>query len=169
MLSGCAGIGRLQGAPHRSKLLSCHGHRTVADGVTVAKKSAVMPPTPRDVERLRVRLTELTRQQDPQIVVADELGLIVHIDAGLARDIGWNPVDLVGQPLTKIIPPRFRDAHHFGFSRYLVTRRSVVLDRPLAFSVLHHDGRELPAEHVIVAVPTDEGVLFGAVIRAEPP
>lgn len=128
-----------------------------------------MRPTSRDVERLRIRLTELTRQQEPEIVVADQLGLIVHIDAGLARNIGWNPAELVGQPLTRIIPPRLRDAHHFGFSRYLVTRRSVVLDRPLAFSVLHRDGRELVAEHVIVAVPTEGGVLFGAVIRAEPP
>lgn len=117
------------------------------------------------MERLRVRLIELTRWSDLPLVVADHLGLIVHIDAALAREIGWEPGEIVGRPLTAIIPPRFRDSHYFGFARYLTTRRSVVLDRRLSFSVLHRDGRELASEHVIVALQTDEGLLFGAAIR----
>ena len=120
------------------------------------------------MEQLRAKLAELTHPATPVIVVVDQRGFIVHVDASLAGSLGWDPSDLVGRPLTRMIPPRFRDAHHLGFARYLATRRPTLLERRLvAFTILHRDGRELPAQHVIVALETTHGLLFAAAVRVE--
>lgn len=124
-------------------------------------------PTSPDLARLRARLVELTRDENPSVIVADELGMIAHIDQDLARALGWPAEELIGRPLTTIIPPRFRDAHHVGFSRFLCTHQPTVLERPLMLSVLNRRGDELVAEHVIVAIASANGWLFAAAIRLE--
>lgn len=124
-------------------------------------------PTITDLERLRARLLELTRRKTSSLVVADELGLITHVDVALASALGWLAEELVGRPLTTIIPPRFRDAHHIGFSRFLSTHQPMLLDRLLTMSVVNRSGDELAAEHVITAVPVANGWWFAAAIRLE--
>jgi hypothetical protein len=127
----------------------------------------VTVPSATDLERLRVRLARLTRTEAPPFVAADAWGLITHVDRPLADALGWPVDDLVGQPLTAIIPRRFRDAHHVGFARFLSTGVPTLLDRPLAFWVATRGGQEWRAEHVITAIEGERGWLFGAVIRTE--
>lgn len=99
------------------------------------------------------------------MIVADELGLIAHVDDSLERDLEWPHGELVGRPLTAIIPPRFRDAHQIGFARFLATRTPALLERPLAFVVLNGRGEERTAEHFITAKSTAGGWLFASSIR----
>lgn len=102
---------------------------------------------------------------DTPLIVADQHGLIRYVDAALAHDLEWRVEDLVGRPLTAIIPRRFHDAHHLGFSRFLTTGERVVLERPLALWVTTRTGGELRVEHVITALRRPDGWLFGAAIR----
>jgi PAS domain S-box-containing protein len=125
----------------------------------------VAAPTENELAMLRERIAELTRAAAPRLIVADELGLVSHVDEALERELGWPPGELVGRPLTAIIPPRFRDAHHIGFARFLSTKTPVLLDRPLSFVVLNGRGEELAAEHFITATPTSHGWLFASSIR----
>ena len=125
--------------------------------------------TASELEQLRAKLAELTYPNSPLLVVVDHRGFIVQVDASLAVSLGWEPSALVGRPLSTMIPARFRDAHHLGFARFLATSERVVLDRRIvSLTVLHRDGRELAAEHVIIAVPRPDGLLFAASIRVEP-
>lgn len=124
-------------------------------------------PTARDLDLARRRLAELTGVVEPLVIAADELGLIVHVDPRLARTLGWRADELIGQPLTAIIPPRFRDAHHIGFSRFVTTGESTLLDRPVQLWIATRDGVERRVEHVITANRVPDGWLFAAAIRAE--
>jgi PAS domain S-box-containing protein len=124
----------------------------------------VLAPTTTDLEQLRARLAAVSRLVSP-LIVADQHGLIRYVDAPLARDLEWQVDDLVGRPLTAIIPRRFHDAHHLGFSRFLTTGERVVLERPLALWVTTKSGGELRVEHVITAIRRLDGWLFGAAIR----
>lgn len=124
----------------------------------------VLAPTTMDLEQLRARLAAVARLDSP-LIVADQHGLIRHVDVALARDLEWQLDDLVGRPLTVIIPRRFHDAHHLGFSRFLTTGERVVLERPLALWVATRTGGELRVEHVITAIRRHDGWLFGAAIR----
>lgn len=117
------------------------------------------------VEQLRARLASLTHNATPAIIVANELGLIQHIDPELARALHWRLDELLDQPLTTIIPRRFRDAHNLGFSRFLTTHEATMLDRPLNLWVATSSGQELRAEHYITGLLVDGTWLFGATIE----
>lgn len=80
---------------------------------------------------------------------ADDANRILAVSAPLAAAVGWAPEDLVGRRLVTLIPPRFREAHVAGFTRYLATGHRHVLGRPVDVCVLHADGHELPARLLI--------------------
>jgi hypothetical protein len=48
-----------------------------------------------------------------------------------------------------IVPPSLREAHRAGFSRYMTTGESHILDRRIEISALRADGSEFPVELTI--------------------
>ncbi len=110
-------------------------------------------------------IDELKRKTDAPVVMTDQDGFVTYVNDAFRRDLRWEPDDLVGRPITWIISKEFHDAHHLGLSRFLVTERSTVLDRPLRLTVVTKDGTELIAEHFIIAEKQQGRWVFGAVIR----
>lgn len=98
-------------------------------------------------------------------LVADERGVILEVDAGFERLFGWSREEIVGQPLSRIIPRNLHDAHHLGFSRFLSTGEPTLLDKPLRLRALAKDGREFDAEHFIVAERVEGRWRFAATLR----
>ncbi|HUQ79045.1 MAG TPA: PAS domain S-box protein [Patescibacteria group bacterium] len=99
------------------------------------------------------------------MITADHHGYVTSINRSFEEAYGWTAADLVGQPLPTIIPRRFHDAHHTGFARFLTTGTPTLLGQPLPLAVMTKDGRELVAEHVIVATEAGDHWEFGAIIR----
>ena len=52
----------------------------------------------------------------------------------------------MGQPLTLIIPERFRHLHEDGMERYLATGKPKIIGRPVELAGLRKDGSEFPVE-----------------------
>ncbi len=120
-----------------------------------------------DVERLRARLVELTHDASFQLIVADKRGLITHVDPPLAGALGWRDAELIGRPLTAIIPHRLHDAHLSGFSRFLATGEPTILERPLELWISTRSGGQRRATHVITVLRVEDQWLFGAAIKLE--
>ncbi len=55
------------------------------------------------------------------VLLMDENGLVVAANASVERILGYKPDDLIGSPLSRIMPERYRVAHHEGFRRYVAT------------------------------------------------
>lgn len=110
-------------------------------------------------------VAELRGRTDVPIITADHHGYVTSINQSFEDAYGWTPADLVGQPLPTIIPRRFHDAHHTGFARFLTTGTPTLLGQPLPLAVMTRDGRELLAEHVIVATEAGDHWEFAAIIR----
>lgn len=115
-----------------------------------------------DIESIR-------RQEEVPAVVVDQQGLITYVNKRFQEIFGWKPQDIVGKTLSTIIPPYLHDAHNLGFSRFLVTGRPSLLNRPLALKAVTKEGREFPAEHFIVAERREEEWVFAALIRPVEP
>ena len=100
------------------------------------------------------------------IVAADASGTIVEINAATERLLGWPRAELVGRSLETIQPERLRAAHRAGFARFLATRESRILGKPVRVPALRKDGAEIDVELTIsmVAAP-DGGDLFVASLR----
>ena len=98
-------------------------------------------------------------------VMASQDGMITYVNDRFETVFGWTRQEIVGQPLTAIIPSTLHDAHHLGFSRFLTSGVPTLLDRPLILNAVTKDGRIFPAEHQIIAERQRGQWVFGATIR----
>lgn len=104
------------------------------------------------------------QQSDAPFVLADQLGNVLAINAAFERVYGWSSEELVGRPVTVILPEPFRMSHQLGFSRYQSTRKSEVLGHPLRLKTVCRDGSEIVSEHFILAEQGEQGWRFGATL-----
>jgi two-component system CheB/CheR fusion protein len=98
------------------------------------------------------------------VVVVDETGNIVLINARTGQLFGYTLPELVGKPVEILVPERFR-AHHPGErASYLANpgRRMMVPERELFGR--RKDGSEFPVEIGLNSVETEEGLLVIASI-----
>lgn len=106
-------------------------------------------PAPGDgpPELSAVSIQEVLDGLPDAIVVADEGSRIVYVNAATEKLLGWGRRDLVGQPLTVIIPERLREAHLAGMARYLMTQEPRVIGkRPIRVAARGRHGNEVEIE-----------------------
>lgn len=86
-------------------------------------------------------------EASPEGVVAiDEASIILLVNQSMERMFGRTSADLVGRPLTELMPARIRASHEAGISRYVMTGRRTVPWRDLRTIGLRADGVEFPIE-----------------------
>ncbi|HEV7209085.1 MAG TPA: ATP-binding protein [Mycobacteriales bacterium] len=83
------------------------------------------------------------RESDRAVVAADDNNRIVAVSHAAGILLGWAPDVLTGRRIITIVPPRLREAHIAGFTRYLTTGQSVMLGTVIDLPVLRGDGTEL--------------------------
>jgi PAS domain S-box-containing protein len=92
--------------------------------------------------RYRV-LVETTREA---VILVDERGTILFVNAVVERLFGYSPDELVGQPLSTLITEELRAAHEAGFARYQATGRRRIPWDGVELPGLHRSGRQVPLE-----------------------
>ena len=110
-------------------------------------------------------IEEIRRETRIPTVIADHQGLITFVNERFTEVFVWKLGEILGRPLTVIIPKNLHDAHHLGFSRFLATGKATLLNQPLKLRAVGKDGREFDAEHVIVAEKQEGRWLFGATVQ----
>ncbi len=91
------------------------------------------------------------------VVAADEWNRIVYANRAAEALLGWQADELTGRPLTAIMPPRLREAHLAGFSRWVATHESRIMGRPLRVPALRRDGTEVDIELNLGSVRLADG------------
>lgn len=112
-------------------------------------------------------ILEMQTSADAPSITVDDDGIVSHINEMFVDAYGWSPEELVGRPLTLIIPEGLRDAHNMGFSRVAVGGASSLLNQPLTLKIVAGDGRILNARHLIVSETVDGRATFAAYIYPE--
>lgn len=80
------------------------------------------------------------------VVASDETGTIAYLNAPAQNLFGWLLDDVVGKPLTVLMPARMHTAHRAGIRRYLETRRSHLLGKAVRVPAVRSDGEEFEIE-----------------------
>jgi PAS domain S-box-containing protein len=99
------------------------------------------------------------------IVTADEEGRITYFNPGAERTFGRASSAVIGQPLTILMPERFREAHRQGFSRYVTTGNGSAGGGTLELVGRRHDGSEFPVELSLASWRHEGRMTFTGIIR----
>lgn len=72
-------------------------------------------------------------------VAADDDNTILAVNQAAASLLGWDPDALIGERITVIIPPEWRERHVAGFTNFLLTGESTIIGRPTLVPALRSD------------------------------
>ena len=80
------------------------------------------------------------------VVSADESGAIQFANPATKRVFGYDPKELIGKPLTVLMPEFMRKLHENGFRRYLATGQRHINWQGTELTGLRQNGQEFPVE-----------------------
>lgn len=110
-------------------------------------------------------IDQLKLSTDIPVVITDNQGFVTYVNDCFTAVFGWGVTEIIGQNVTVIIPYGFHAPHHLGFSRFLSTQKSTILNHPLQLKGVTKDGREIEAEHFIVAEQHQGKWVFAATLH----
>lgn len=111
------------------------------------------------------RYKAVTQTATDAIVTADSAGLIVGWNTGAERIFGYSEAEALGQPLTRLMPQRYRENHLAGISRVQSGEKRNVIGGTVELHGLTRTGSEFPLELSLSAWETSEGRFFTSIIR----
>ncbi|AEW98477.1 regulatory protein (plasmid) [Streptantibioticus cattleyicolor NRRL 8057 = DSM 46488] len=97
-------------------------------------------------------------------IVADDGDRIIAVNTAVASLLGWQADDLIGRPLTVLVPEHLRERHTAAFSSLLLTGQPRILGRSVPLPALHRDGRLIP---IRLHIQTQEAVDGRTVLVAQ--
>ena len=111
------------------------------------------------------RFRSIAEAATEAIVIADDDGLIASWNPGATEIFGYEAAEVVGQPLTILMPERFHEAHWAGLRRVRETGRSELSGQLLELVGCRRDGGEFPLELSLATWETGRGRFFSGIIR----
>ena len=99
------------------------------------------------------------------IVASDEGGRIIYANAAAGKLFGRSRAELVGMPLSGLMPARMQAMHEAGFRRYQKTHQSHIFGRPVRVPARRKDGVELDVELTLSSVREDGEEIILASLR----
>lgn len=136
--------------------------RQITDAQRLASKVA---RAEEDLSASEERFRAVVAATPDAVVLADRDGTILLWNQAAARLFGYSEGEAIGQPLTLLMPPRYREAHQAGMKRLGTTGETRVMGRTVELHGLRKDGTEFPLELSIGAGQSPEGVFYSGIIR----
>src|SRR5205823_4498198 len=107
----------------------------------------------------------VTHSVGDAIISADIRGTIIFWNYAAEKIFGYSQDEVLGKPLTMIIPERYRERHRAGIARLQTGGEGRVIGRTVELQALRKDGAELPVELTLSAWQTSEGTFYTGVVR----
>ncbi len=121
--------------------------------------------TNRELRAANERFSALMESAPDAIVVADEHGTIVLVNARTETLFGYTRQELLGKAVEVLMPERFRAMHPAHRSSYVQAPVLRPMGANLELYVLHRDGSEIPVEISLSPMRTPAGLQVVSAIR----
>src|SRR5216683_756184 len=110
------------------------------------------------------KFRSLAETANDAIVSADSQGNIAYFNRAAERIFGYFSKEIVGQPLTVLMPERFRNLHRQGVDRFLRTGDTRVIGKTVELAGRRRDGTEFPLELSLSSCKTSDGIFFTGIL-----
>ncbi|WP_449064985.1 PAS domain S-box protein [Planomonospora algeriensis] len=118
------------------------------------------------LEASRARTEQMIETSVEAFIAMDSAGRIIGWNAAAEHMFGISSGEALGRILADtIIPPRYRNAHRDGLTRFLATGRPKVLNRRFEITAQRPDGTEFPIELAIWPIRDKDQWLFNAFLH----
>jgi PAS domain S-box-containing protein len=192
-LNGLAVLERLQGIDPTLPVVLLTGYATVENTIIALNRGAfayiTKPYNPEEIRALVRRAVEVRtlavksqqveralRESEARfrsvvesapdaIILSDDQGRIISWNKSAQRFFGYSEGEVLGRPLTLLMPTRYREAHQRGLTRLRTTNEPCVTGRTIELHGLRKDGGEFPLELSLAMWRTESGTFFSGIIR----
>jgi PAS domain S-box-containing protein len=110
------------------------------------------------------RFRSVTQSATDAIIAADSDGRITFWNNGARNLFGYQENEVLGQPLTLLMPERYRAAHQRGLERVRSTDQRTT-GKTLEVEGLRKDGVEFPVELRLAAWAVGDRTFFSGIVR----
>lgn len=98
------------------------------------------------------------------VVIVNDIGAILFVNARIERDFGYARAELIGQPVETLLPERFRAAHGGQRAQFLAEGGARLMGAGRDLLARRKNGAEFPVEIGLNPVATDGGIVVVASI-----
>lgn len=117
------------------------------------------------VRESEARFRSVFESATDAIVLSESDGTIMAWNRRAREVFGYAEEEVIGRPLTILMPERYRGPHERGLERARTLGEHSVLGRTLELHGLHKNGSEFPVELAIGSWSTGRGACYSGVIR----
>ena len=111
------------------------------------------------------RLRSIVQSTGDAIILMDTEGQVAFWNNGAEKTFGYTATEMVGQPMTRIIPERFREAHRRGVQRVAAAGGLTVQASMFELVGLRKDGTEFQLEFSLAAWSAKSRLFITGIIR----
>lgn len=111
------------------------------------------------------RFRSVTESAIDAIISADGEGIILSWNRGAEAMFGYTQGEVLGKPLTVLMPERYRLPHQQGLERFRTTGEGRVIGKTVELAGLRKDGTEFPLELSLAIWRVGESTFFSGIAR----
>ena len=145
---------------HREEL-----RQTLRRAIGVKELTVQAERTAHLLNESEARFRSLVESATDAILVADGRGVMISWNRSASVLFGYSNEEVIGQPLTIIMPQQYREAHARGLARMAATGQSRVMGSVIELHGLTKGGTEFPIELSLATWSTDAGIFYSGIIR----
>lgn len=138
---------------------------TVPRVLTLVQNAKTSEQRKRLLERSEERIRAITETAMDAIVSADAGGNIIYFNRAAERIFGYSSAEASGQPLTLLMPERYRSAHQEGLERFRATGEARVVGKSVELAGRRKDGSEFPLSLSLSAWEASGDTFFTGILR----
>ena len=147
--------------PYHREELRAILHRAIGMKSLVTKAEGIETALTESEDRFR----SVVQSAPDAIIVADEHGYIVTWNEAASRMFGYIPAEVLGKPLSILMPMRYREAHEMGIERMRTTGQSKLAGNVITLHGIRKDRKEFPIELSLAAWKRQGRLFYSGIIR----